>query len=125
GLIRPRPQDSFHIAVGAFNFSQMIVLIILITDSFPNVTFAEIIIHIPKLLGFACAVLYPISIIYSTPILKQTTYSLRIQWSPNKYFIDGLAIYLMIGPLLTIIPLTALTGHFADWSKFGKANDIF
>ncbi|CAB4441912.1 unnamed protein product [Rhizophagus irregularis] len=125
GLIRPRPQDSFHIAVGVFNFSQMIVLILLITDSFPNVTFAEIVIHIPKLLGFSCAVLYPISIIYSTPILKQTTYSLRIQWNPNKYFIDGLAIYLMIGPLLTIIPLTALTGHLADLKENHNAEYIF
>lgn len=103
----------------------MIVLILLITDSFPNVTFAEIVIHIPKLLGFSCAVLYPISIIYSTPILKQTSYSLRIQWNPNKYFIDGLAIYLMLGPLLTIIPLTALTGHFADLKDYYKAEFIF
>ncbi|GES77159.1 hypothetical protein GLOIN_2v1483195 [Rhizophagus clarus] len=125
GLIRPRPQDSFHIAVGVFNFSQMIVLILLITESFPNVTFAEIIINIPKLLGFACAVLYPISIIYSTPILKQTSYSLKVQWNPNKFFIDGLAIYLMLGPLLTIIPLTALTGHFAERHNYFKAEYIF
>ncbi|GBB94827.1 hypothetical protein RclHR1_02420014 [Rhizophagus clarus] len=124
-LIRPRPQDSFHIAVGVFNFSQMIVLILLITESFPNVTFAEIIINIPKLLGFACAVLYPISIIYSTPILKQTSYSLKVQWNPNKFFIDGLAIYLMLGPLLTIIPLTALTGHFAERHNYFKAEYIF
>ncbi|RIA83169.1 hypothetical protein C1645_786899 [Glomus cerebriforme] len=125
GLIRPRPQDSFHIAVGVFNFSQMIVLLLLIIDLFPNVTFAEIAVHIPKLLGFACAVLYPISIIYSTPILKQTTYSLRIQWNPNKIFIDGLAIYLMLGPLLTIVPLTALTGYFADRHDYNNANNIF
>src|SRR3954454_4245959 len=100
----------------------MIVLLLLITNSFPNVTFAEIIIHIPKLLGFACAVLYPISIIYSTPILKQTSYSLRLQWNPNKIFIDVLAIYLMLGPLLTIVPLTALTGHFADHKDYHTAD---
>ncbi|CAI2165791.1 3273_t:CDS:2 [Funneliformis geosporum] len=125
GMIRPRPQDSFHIAVGVFNFSQMIVSTCLLTNSFPNIMTAEIVVYVPKLLGVACAALYPISIIYSTPIIKPTTYYLRLQWNPSKVFIDGLAMYLMLGPLLTTMPLSAITGYFADKNEQVLANKVF
>lgn len=125
GKIRPRPQDSFHIAVGLFNLSQMIVSIFLLTDTFPNVMVAEIVVYVPKLVGFACATLYPISIIYSTPIIKPTSYYLRLQWNPSKDFIDGLAMYLMLGPVLTTMPLSAITGYFADINNQTIANDLF
>src|SRR5688572_23021219 len=124
-MIRPRPQDSFHIAVGIFNFMHTIVIICVLKDLFDSAVVAETVVYIPKLLGFSCAVLYPISIIYSTPIIKPTTYYLRLQWNPSKHFIDGLAFYLMLGPILTTVPLSIITGYYAKKRDTVSANSWF
>ncbi|CAG8473414.1 3808_t:CDS:2 [Gigaspora margarita] len=66
GILRPRPQDAFHIITVVYGSSQIIHIILLITSTYPNTITAEIGQDIPRLIGFGLAVLLPVSIAYLT-----------------------------------------------------------
>ncbi|CAG8561837.1 34135_t:CDS:2, partial [Racocetra persica] len=70
---------------------------------YPNTITAEIGQDIPRTIGFGLAVLLPVSI---------GTRSIR--WTPSKYFIDSIGFTLILGPLITMLPIAYLTGFYAD-----------
>ncbi|KAF0481622.1 hypothetical protein F8M41_023540 [Gigaspora margarita] len=110
GILRPRPQDAFHIITVVYGSSQIIHIILLITSTYPNTITAEIGQDIPRLIGFGLAVLLPVSIVYSTPTIGTRT----VKWIPNKYFVDGIGFTLILGPFITMLPIAYLTGFYAD-----------
>ncbi|CAG8566631.1 11463_t:CDS:10, partial [Acaulospora morrowiae] len=117
GIIRTKPQFSFNIAVCVFHLVQAISLLLLILDAYPNSIFAELFAYLSREVGYALSVFYPISIVYSTPTVH-SSYTIQSQWKPKKQHLDIFAICLMIGPFISNIPLSLLTGYYAD------ANDI-
>ncbi|CAG8511079.1 15236_t:CDS:2, partial [Dentiscutata erythropus] len=121
GILRPRPQDAFHIITVVYGSSQIIHIILLITSMYPNTKTAEIGQDIPRMIGFGLAVLLPVSIgidflllqlqgLYSTPTIGTRT----VKWIPNKYFVDGIGFTLIFGPFITILPIAYMTGFYAD-----------
>ncbi|CAG8788858.1 16740_t:CDS:2, partial [Cetraspora pellucida] len=103
GILRPRPQDAFHIITVVYGSFQTIHTILIITSMYPNTITAEIGQDVPRMIGFGLAVLLPVSIGTRT-----------IRWTPSKYFIDSIGFTLIFGPFITMLPIAYLTGFYAD-----------
>ncbi|CAG8588497.1 9244_t:CDS:2, partial [Acaulospora morrowiae] len=119
GILRPKPQEVFHIAAIVFNFFQLIHMILVLTNSYPNTVSAEIGQDLSREFGTGLALIYPISMFYSTPNCSSTTESMseggpQISKSFNKYLVDVTGFFVLIAPVATMLPLAYLTGHYAD-----------
>ncbi|GBB84655.1 hypothetical protein RclHR1_11220004 [Rhizophagus clarus] len=124
GVLRPRPQETFHLICFSCNLLQIIHLLFKLFDGYQNTLHAELYLDIPRLVSYALATLYPISIIHSTPNVDPST-TAAIRWTPNKYLIDIVGFSLMICPFISNIPLAIYTGHYADINEIEKANFFF
>uniref|UniRef100_U9TR52 Uncharacterized protein n=1 Tax=Rhizophagus irregularis (strain DAOM 181602 / DAOM 197198 / MUCL 43194) TaxID=747089 RepID=U9TR52_RHIID len=91
GILRPRPQETFHLICFSCNLLQVIHLLVKLFDGYQNTLHAELYLDIPRLVSYALATLYPISIIHSTPNIDANT-TVAIRWAPNKYLIDILTV---------------------------------
>ncbi|CAJ0763358.1 16164_t:CDS:2, partial [Entrophospora sp. SA101] len=120
GIIRPIPHDVVHVLTIVFNLFLLIHTLILLNDAYPNTVSAEIGSDLSKELGIGLAMIYPISIIYSTPVLGLEKKGI-LSCKPNKILIDALGFLLLIAPLTTLLPLAALTGHYADQNDLEMA----
>nr|CAG8565796.1 15096_t:CDS:10 [Entrophospora candida] len=120
GIIRPIPHDVVHVLTIVFNLFLLIHTLILLNDAYPNTVSAEIGSDLSKELGIGLAMIYPISIIYSTPVLGLEKKGI-LSCKPNKNLIDALGFLLLIAPLTTLLPLAALTGHYADQNDLEMA----
>ncbi|PKK79681.1 hypothetical protein RhiirC2_842406 [Rhizophagus irregularis] len=124
GILRPRPQETFHLICFSCNLLQVIHLLVKLFDGYQNTLHAELYLDIPRLVSYALATLYPISIIHSTPNIDANT-TVAIRWAPNKYLIDIVGFSLMICPFISNIPLAIYTGYYADINEIEKANFFF
>ncbi|RIA83185.1 hypothetical protein C1645_834216 [Glomus cerebriforme] len=124
GILRPRPQETFHLICFSCNLLQIIHLLIKLFDGYKNTLYAELYLDIPRLVSYALATLYPISIIHSTPNIDPSTI-VAIRWAPNKYLIDIIGFSLMICPFISNIPLAIYTGYYADINEIEKAKFFF
>lgn len=124
GIIRTKPQFSFNIAVCVFHLVQAISLLLLILDAFPNAVYAEFFAYFSREVGYALAVFYPISIVYSTPGVH-SSYTIQSQWKPKNQYLDLFAIYLIIGPFISNVPLSLITGHYVDAGNISSAKTLY
>ncbi|CAG8508230.1 4234_t:CDS:2 [Rhizophagus irregularis] len=62
GILRPRPQETFHLICFSCNLLQVIHLLVKLFDGYQNTLHAELYLDIPRLVSYALATLYPISI---------------------------------------------------------------
>ncbi|CAG8459654.1 15687_t:CDS:2 [Funneliformis mosseae] len=121
GILRPRPQETFHLICCTYNTLQATHHLIKLFDGYSNTLWAELYLDITKLVSYALATLYPISIIYSTPTVDLTT----MRWTPNKYLIDIVGFSLMIFPFIINIPIAFYTGYYADNNDIKMADYFF
>ncbi|GBB84881.1 hypothetical protein RclHR1_11470002 [Rhizophagus clarus] len=106
GILRPRPQHMYYALALIYCPWQIIHILQLTNDLYPNVAWAEI---------------------YSTGAIElDTTLSLMESKKPrNLLKIDIACITLMLLPLITFLPLAGLTGYYADIGNIEKANNYF
>ncbi|CAG8613549.1 23642_t:CDS:2 [Cetraspora pellucida] len=105
GILRIRPQGIFHLTTIKSLFR------------YPNSVIAEIGQDLSRELSIGMALIYPISIIYSTPALKfksKTSNGTTRGQKPNKHIIDTIGIFILIAPFTTLFPFACLTGYWAD-----------
>ncbi|CAI2167080.1 18312_t:CDS:2 [Funneliformis geosporum] len=121
GILRPRPQETFNLICCTYTTLHAIHLLIKLFDGYSNILWAELYLDILKLVPYAIATLYPISIIYSTPNVDQTA----MRWTPNKYLIDIVGFSLMIFPFCSNIPIAFYTGYYADKKDIKMADYFF
>ncbi|CAB5374198.1 unnamed protein product [Rhizophagus irregularis] len=77
GILRPRPQHMYYALALIYCPWQIIHILQLVNDLYPNVAWAEIFQILPRTLIASFSVLYPLSILYSTGAIElDTTLSL-------------------------------------------------
>ncbi|CAG8554550.1 2155_t:CDS:2 [Paraglomus occultum] len=121
GVLRPKPQDAFHIMVVIFSIMQIGYISVLLSNGWANTRGAELGHNLPRVVAFGLAGMLPISIAYSTPATSNET-SL---WAPSKTILDVLGFFQIIGPALTQLPLSWTTGTFADKGDVLNARRFF
>ncbi|CAG8455800.1 8940_t:CDS:2 [Paraglomus occultum] len=123
GILRPRPADTFHVMACLFCLLSGIDIIFLLKEAYGNVAVAEIGFALPRVLTLSLTTLYPISLIYSIasldPIAKR-----QIRWTHNTCMLDIISVSVILGPLVSVLPIAYLTGHLADNNNFKSANNI-
>ncbi|RIA82764.1 hypothetical protein C1645_787689, partial [Glomus cerebriforme] len=127
GILRPRLQHTCYALALIYCPWQIIHILQLVNDLYPNVAWAEIFQILPRTLIASFSVLYPLSILYSTGAIEiDTTLSLmESKRSRNLLKIDVMCISMMIFPIIFFLPLAGLTGHYADIGNIEKANQYF
>ncbi|CAB4441882.1 unnamed protein product [Rhizophagus irregularis] len=127
GILRPRPQHMYYALALIYCPWQIIHILQLVNDLYPNVAWAEIFQILPRTLIASFSVLYPLSILYSTGAIElDTTLSLmESKKSRNLLKIDITCITLMLLPFIIFLPLAGLTGYYADIGNIEKANNYF
>ncbi|KAF0527404.1 hypothetical protein F8M41_013708 [Gigaspora margarita] len=110
------PQGIFHLTTILFNMLSAIHMSLVLSDSYPNSVMAEIGQDLSREISIGMALIYPISIIYSTPALKisSKTPDEVPRKQPNKYIVDIIGISVLIAPFATLFPFACLTGYWAN-----------
>ncbi|GBC03649.1 hypothetical protein RclHR1_05230011 [Rhizophagus clarus] len=126
GYLRPRPQEVIHVTTIVFNLFHVTHILIVLFDAYPNYTIAEIGQDLSRELAIGLALIYPISIIYTTPTRESRNEltSSNIKSPPNRYIVDILGFLLLILPISTLFPFAWMTGHYVDTNDLEKANSI-
>ncbi|CAG8772026.1 29677_t:CDS:2, partial [Gigaspora margarita] len=124
GFLRSRPHDAFHLVTISSNLLQIVVTTCLLNDYMPNVVWAEILTDLPRQVSFAFSVLYLVGIIYSVPTLTPPNIGYQKKFVPNKYFVDIVALCLILGPFIINTPISYMTGLHAE-SCLKIANKLF
>ncbi|RIA91614.1 hypothetical protein C1645_821853 [Glomus cerebriforme] len=111
GWLRPRPLHSYHLLVVCFMFSEAIHLLALIYESYPTISVAEVGNIMKYVVGKAPAILYAVSIVYSTPNVKfndncELFYEKK---GLNPRLVDMIGIILFFLAIITEVPLASLT----------------
>ncbi|CAI2167599.1 17998_t:CDS:2 [Funneliformis geosporum] len=132
GKLRPRPQHTYFTIALIYCPCQMLHSILLLTNSYPNILWAEIGHSLPSTLSATIAVLYPLSIFYSTSAFEVTNFTSRpistssaiseIPIARHAVRIDIVCILAFITTLGVFLTVPALTGYYADMSDFINAN---
>jgi hypothetical protein len=122
GILRPQPANAFYVTTGLFCLLYGFDIILLLTESYDNVALAEIGYAIPRLLLLSMSTLYPISLIYATTSFDPS--KIFISWARSTRALDIIGVSMMLGPLVSVLPLTYITGHNADIENFKSANNL-
>jgi hypothetical protein len=86
-----------------------------------SVSWAEAGFLLPRLSLYLFASLFPISLTHWTSAADLTA----VSWTPNQRLVDILGCFLMVGPLVTLLPIAVLGGRYADQESFDKAHAFF
>ncbi|CAB4397147.1 unnamed protein product [Rhizophagus irregularis] len=125
GYLRPKPQEVIHTTTIIFNLFHVIHILMVLFDAYPNFTMAEIVQDLSRELAIGLALIYPISITYTTPTKEsknELTNNSNNKSSPNRYIADIIGFLLLISPISTLLPLAWITGHYVDINDLDKAN---
>ncbi|CAB4441140.1 unnamed protein product [Rhizophagus irregularis] len=134
GKIKPRPQHTYFTMCLAYCPFQMIHSILLLTDSYPNIMWAEIGHTLPIVLTTMVAILYPLSILYSISAFEVGTNLRPISMSSilsevpitrNAIKTDLACIFMIIITFCLFVLAAALTGYYADINDLTNANKLF
>ncbi|CAI2163175.1 4164_t:CDS:2 [Funneliformis geosporum] len=128
GWLRPRPLHSYHLIVFTYMFFEGLHLILLINESYPNIIAAEIGNVMINVCTGAISILYPISIVYSTPNIRNDYEQSNIRNFSNELnprMVDAIGIILFLQPIISWLPLASLTGHYAELNDIEMANTLF
>ncbi|PKY56656.1 hypothetical protein RhiirA4_428409 [Rhizophagus irregularis] len=90
-LLRPKPQEVIHTTTIIFNLFHGIHILMVLFDAYPNFTMAEIGQDLSRELAIGLALIYPISITYTTPTKEsknELTNNSNNKSSPNRYVAD-------------------------------------
>ncbi|CAG8666642.1 5767_t:CDS:2, partial [Funneliformis mosseae] len=133
GKLRPRPQHTYFTIAMIYCPLQMLHSILLLTNSYPNILWAEIGHSLPMTLSATIAILYPL--IYSTSTFEVTNFASRsistssaiseIPIARHAVRIDIVCILAFITTLGIFLTVPALTGYYADMSDFINADRFF
>ncbi|RIA94330.1 hypothetical protein C1645_760341 [Glomus cerebriforme] len=130
GYLRPKPQEVIHSTTIIFTLFHVIHIIIVLLDAYPNYTMAEVVQGLSRELSIGLMLIYPISIIYTTPakesrnnICNNITNS-NNKSPPNRHIVDIIGFILLIAPILTLLPFTWWAGHSVDTNNLEKARSI-
>ncbi|CAG8537291.1 5801_t:CDS:2 [Funneliformis mosseae] len=129
GWLRPRPLHTYHLIVFAYMFFEGLHLIFLVNELYPNLIAAEIGNVMADSTSAAVATLYPVSIVYSTPNVRTDNRNSSVKnfnyVGPNSRVVDIVGILLFFEPLVTLIPLASLAGHYAEMNDVKLANTYY
>ncbi|CAB5393074.1 unnamed protein product [Rhizophagus irregularis] len=95
GYLRPKPQEVIHTTTIIFNLFHVIHILMVLFDAYPNFTMAEIVQDLSRELAIGLALIYPISITYTTPTKEsknELTNNSNNKSSPNRYIADIIAL---------------------------------
>ncbi|RIA87589.1 hypothetical protein C1645_877949 [Glomus cerebriforme] len=137
GKIRPRPQHIYFTMSLTYCPFQMIHSILLLTNSYPNIFWAEFGHTLPTALTATVAVLYPLSIVYSIsafevgtnfastrPVSMSSVLS-EVPVTRQAIKADLTCIFAFILTFCLFLTVAALTGYYADITDYTNANKFF
>ncbi|CAG8711488.1 3216_t:CDS:2 [Gigaspora margarita] len=124
GLLRPRPLHTFHVLVILNTLSQTIHNSLLLSESYANITLAELGHSFPYALLGSFAAILAISFVYSTPSIEIED-NIDLNSLPNKKLLDVIGFTLAVQPFWTWFPLSILTGIHADLDDTTFASKLF
>ncbi|KAG9293445.1 hypothetical protein G9A89_009169 [Geosiphon pyriformis] len=110
GIIRPRPQEAFHLCAGSYCFSTILNGILILTNTYPNSSWAIVGGHLPFVVGFSILTLYPIGLVYSLSGIEHE--SITDSFLLRKRVIDAIGFFFLIGPTVTLLPTLWIKGVF-------------
>ncbi|RIA85082.1 hypothetical protein C1645_831333 [Glomus cerebriforme] len=122
GILRPKPIHSFHLLVLAYNSALAFNTICLITESYPNVIWAELGYFLPLAICGSLAIFNPLSLVYSIPSIDSESDDFN---RPNKNFLDIMGFIFIIHPYILFIPSVVLSGYYSDINDFKNATFYF
>ncbi|CAG8498344.1 4809_t:CDS:2 [Ambispora gerdemannii] len=108
GILRFRPLEAFQICAVSFALITIIDAICLLANLYPNTSWALVGGHLPFIVGFSLATLYPI--VYSSSSADESLSKESIIY--NKYLIDTIGFIFLIGPVITILPIRWIKGEY-------------
>ncbi|CAB4414723.1 unnamed protein product [Rhizophagus irregularis] len=82
-LLRPKPQEVIHTTTIIFNLFHGIHILMVLFDAYPNFTMAEIGQDLSRELAIGLALIYPISITYTTPTKES-----KNELTNNRHYVD-------------------------------------
>ncbi|GBC07626.1 hypothetical protein RclHR1_07590007 [Rhizophagus clarus] len=137
GKIRPRPQHIYFTMCLAYCPFQMAHSILLLTDSYPNILWAEIGHTLPTALTAMVAILYPLSILYSIsafevgtnfastrPVSMSSVLS-EVPITRHAIKTDLACTFIIISTFCLFVIVAALTGYYADLNDLTNAYKLF
>ncbi|CAG8630712.1 2942_t:CDS:2 [Funneliformis caledonium] len=122
GILRFRPFQTFHLYCVAYILFETIHLIMLVTDSYRSLVIAEIGFAAMHTFASAIGMLYPISVVYSTPTSIHMKYKSELT---NPRLLDILGFGMIGYSFICFNTFAVLTGIAGENMDIEKADKYF
>ncbi|CAG8476861.1 6664_t:CDS:2 [Ambispora gerdemannii] len=140
GMIRPKPVETFLLLTALFNIIRGVDCVLVITNALSDYAVKEeqqliiklaikraAIFEIGWQFAFWGILCYLIGALYTIPHTLNLTRDINTTsyikvWMPTPFFMDLFALFLVVGPISTLILFSVMSGLFANQGNFVSAN---
>ncbi|CAG8451577.1 14438_t:CDS:2 [Ambispora leptoticha] len=127
GMIRPKPVEMFLLLTALFNIIRGVDCVLVITNAASNLAVKEVMFEIGWQFAFWGILCYLIGALYTIPralnLTRDTITTSYIKvWMPTPFFMDLFALFLVVGPISTLILFSVLSGLSANQGNLASAN---